>query len=262
MKEKTNRKNYDHKKILSVLKDNKKDKEANSAIDEALNRDIVKLSRVYTNLNKEEILGFVLTFSSDYSDIILSTVNGIMETLYYSCECGDISDKRQIDKETCDIVNKIICGRLGLEYNKENEWLHKQNYKEIEEGSLDEVIENKLYYYKSLLNRFDYEKSDEDSHNLINKITRNSFIKKSKIYISLNKEIREIVLGYILTLDCEYSDVIFDTENKIIRTTLRYNKYREDLYGREINGYSCKAIADFISEKYKIDKDRVISKLS
>lgn len=110
-----------YKIILIKLNIDRKDDEANKLLDEMLKNGVKKKSKIYTNFNKEvkeELLGFILTLSSDYWDIVLDTENGVMKTILHSYEYGDISEKGKINEDLRRIITEIVAEKLGIETNK------------------------------------------------------------------------------------------------------------------------------------------------
>lgn len=86
-----------------------------------LKNGVKKKSKIYTNSNKEvkeELLGFILTLSSDCWDIVLDTENGITRTILHSYEYGDISEKREINENLRGIITEIVSEKLGIEASK------------------------------------------------------------------------------------------------------------------------------------------------
>lgn len=107
--------------ILIKLSIDRKDDEANKLLDKMLKNGVKKKSKIYTNSNKEvkeELLGFILTLSSDCWDIVLDTENGIMKTILHSYEYGDILEKGKINEDVCRIITEIVAEKLGIETSK------------------------------------------------------------------------------------------------------------------------------------------------
>ena len=100
---------------------NRKDDEANKLLDKMLKNGVKKKTKIYTNSSKEikeELLGFILTLSSDCWDIVLDTENGIMKTILHSYEYGDILEKGKINEDVCRIITEIVAEKLGIETSK------------------------------------------------------------------------------------------------------------------------------------------------
>lgn len=123
----------------------------------------------------------------------------------------------------------------------------------------DEIKEiEKINIYKIILVKLSIDRKDDEANKLLDEMLKNGAKKKSKIYVSSNKEIKEDLLGFILTLSSDYWDVSLDTENGIIKTILHSHEYGDISEKGEINEDLRGIITEIVSEKLEIETSKII----
>lgn len=264
----------EYKTILNKLEYNENDvrnnKKISGLIGNMLKNDIIKVSKLYTDLNgepKEGLLGFVLKIDFNFTDFpnaILYTGTGVIEATSTYNGYGIVSFTRVISRKACEVINKIISGKLGLKKEETNVLSFKRKNKSIateEESVKINKIKDELNTYENALYVFKYSMNRKDIDELVKRTLENDVIKKSKMCISAYGEIRERLLGFVLTLSSEYSDIYFDTERCCVETMLSLKNNENYSFNRKLYDKACMAMDEFISDKFKVKDDEIIGYL-